>query len=341
MSRTNPSRTNPDRTITFLLSSAGRRVELLDALRDGASRAGAAARVVATDRSPLSPAGHLADSFQLVPSISDEAFVPTLASIIERESVDVVIPTIDTELAILARERATLEQAGAAVLVSDPELIEICADKSRSSAWMSDHGFPVPVQYPLDEAMNLPASAWPLFYKPKAGSSSIGALVVENPDQLRAADARFGPGVVEELIVGDEFTADCWVDRSGQVRGVVPRKRLAVRAGEIAKGVTAHQPALDEAIHEMIAKLPASWGPVTIQAFMTDDGPKFIEINPRFGGGYPLSHHSGAWYTAVLTAEVLGSPVDENWFDWQPDMLMLRHDRSVFLPRSAADDMLR
>jgi carbamoyl-phosphate synthase large subunit len=160
---------------------------------------------------------------------------------------------------------------------------------------------------------------------------------VRAPAELELAVERYGQGVVEELVVGEEHTMDCWVDDAGTCACVVPRQRLATRAGEIAKGVTVRHRALESQVAAIVEALPGARGPMTVQAIVSADGPRYIEINPRFGGGYPLSHQAGARYTAALAAEALGKPVDPAWFAWRHDLVMLRYDEAVFLPRSAVD----
>jgi len=323
--------------VTVLLSSGGRRGALLQAIRDGGALVGVDVRVVVTDRSPLSAAGHLADAFHLVPSVTSPEFVDSMVDLVEREQVDVIVPTIDPELGVLAEHRSPLEAAGARVLVAAPSTIEVCSDKASSSGWLAERGFPVPRQYSTDEVNSLDPRAWPLFFKPRQGSSSIGAHPISSAREFDLAIERFGPGVAEELIVGDEYTMDCWVDLAGECRCVVPRLRLATRAGEIAKGVTVRNDELQAEVASLVEAFPGIQGPASVQAMMAPDGPRFIEINPRFGGGYPLSHRAGATYTAALVAEAAGKPVDEAWFSWQDDLVMLRYDDAVFVPKSAVD----
>lgn len=327
--------------ITILLSSAGRRVALLQALRDGAARCGLTARIVVADLSPLSSAGHMADSYQLVPALSDPGYLDALRRLVDREQVDVVVPTIDTELTLLAQNREALEQTGATVLVSSPETIALTADKRRSSAWFLANGLGAPRQYTSKELPDLPTEDWPLFFKPLNGSSSIGAQPVSSIDQVLLATERHGPGVVETLVVGREYTLDCWVDPSRRCAAVVPRHRLATRAGEIAKGVTVRDRAVEAEVTKLVEALPGARGPITVQAIVDDTGPKYLEVNPRFGGGYPLSHAAGARFTAALAAEVTGNPVDPTWFEWEPDVAMLRYDDAVFLPWSEVESLDR
>ncbi len=316
---------------TVLLSSAGRRGALVAALRDGARLAGLTLRIVATDASELSAAANLCDGFYLVPPAKDSAFIDSMLRIVDLEGPLVVVPTIDTELAVLAENLKLFADAGADVIVSDPEVIEICSDKARSNEWMRKNGFPVPRQYGWNDLIELPTDTWPLFFKPMRGSASIGAQPVSSITEFAAAVDRFGDGVVEHLVEGVEYTVDCWVDGDGRCRAAVPRRRLAVRAGEISKGVTERFEELETIASAVAETLPKARGPVTVQAIAGPSGPEVIEINPRFGGGYPLTHEAGCTFTAALVAEVAGVVPDPNWFTWRPGVTMLRYDEAVFI----------
>lgn len=317
--------------VSILLSSAGRRGALVGTLRDAGRLLDIEVRVIATDRSAFNAAGQLADAFHLVPSLNDPSFMPELMSIVEREEVRVIVPTIDPELSILAEQRSALAARGCVAVVSDLATIEICSDKATSSQWIADQGLPVPHQYDESELDALSADAWPLFFKPRSGSSSIGAQRVLNRGEIEDLTARHGVGVVEELVDGPEYTMDCWLDGAGHCAAVIPRRRLATRAGEVSKGVTERQSEVEALTKQLVEALPGARGPITVQAMVGAQGPRFIEINPRFGGGYPLTHEAGATFTAALLAEALGRESDPSWFTWREDLVMLRYDAAAFV----------
>ena len=133
------------------------------------------------------------------------------------------------------------------------------------------------------------------------------------------------------MFSSDELTLDCWVDDAGNCAAAVPRVRLATRAGEVAKGLTVTDAVLEADVAALVNALPGARGPITVQVMRSKTGHRFIEINPRFGGGYPLSHAAGAQFTAALAAEAVGRPVNPEWFAWSPDVLMLRYDDAVFV----------
>ena len=130
----------------------------------------------------------------------------------------------------------------------------------------------------------------------------------------------------------DEFTVDCYYDKNSVLKCVVPRKRIVVRAGEVNKGVTVKNIIVDE-FQKKLAKIKGAKGCLTIQVFLhkTKDIIKGIEINPRFGGGYPLTYLSGANYTKWIIDEYLLDKKIKNFDAWEEDLLMLRYDDEVLV----------
>jgi carbamoyl-phosphate synthase large subunit len=135
-----------------------------------------------------------------------------------------------------------------------------------------------------------------------------------------------------ELIGADhtEYTIDAYYNAAGALRCLVPRERIEVRDGEISKGATRKHAVYDYFV-EKLGALKGAMGCITIQAFVNVDQASFkaLEINPRFGGGYPLSHAAGADYPDWLIREYLLSQ-EVDFFDrWEADLLMLRYDAKV------------
>lgn len=318
---------------TVLISSAGRRGALVESARMGLDALGTSGRVITADMSLLTAAGQLADANFQVPASGDPAYIESMLALCERESVDLLVPTIDTELATLAEHRSDFASLGTTVSISDPECVAITADKISSSRWLSDNGFAVPAQHNFDEAI-AGEHGWPLFFKPIRGSSSIGALRVDTPQDLETAAASW-EGVVEELVEGAEYTVDVYVDSGGVARCAVPRLRIATRAGEIAKGMTVRRTDVQELASQIASRLPGARGTITVQIMDGQSGPRVIEINPRFGGGYPLSWQAGVRYLEAALHEAQGLTVGNHFFEWTDQIVMLRYDAAVFV--SAAE----
>jgi carbamoyl-phosphate synthase large subunit len=316
--------------VTVLVSSAGRRVGLIECFRRSAADLGLDARLLAVDRSWYASAFHLADDAFIVPGCDDAEFVPRMLDLCERNGVDLVVPTIDPELPVYAAAREEFESAGTHVVVSSPETVAIAADKVETHRWLTASGIPT-----VDQASVGRHEGWeyPLVVKPRYGSAAVGVAVVHGPAELEVAAAGEGEMVVQTLAPGDEYTIDAFVDGDGQCVCAVPRRRLEVRAGEVSKAVTVRSPRLEAVATEICETLPAASGPITIQAFAPDDHAdlRVIELNARFGGGFPLSFEAGATFPRWLIEERLGIPSTATSEKWRSGLVMLRYDAAVFV----------
>ncbi|MCA9674637.1 MAG: ATP-grasp domain-containing protein [Myxococcales bacterium] len=320
--------------IRVLISSAGRRVELLRLWRRALASLELEGSVLGADISRLSAAYHEADHSFQVPRCTAPDFVPEMIELCRRERIAIVVPTIDTELPALAAARSEFAAVGTRVHVSAPEVIAIGYDKRTTHAWFVAQGLPTVLQAEPSDVLSAGRRwAFPLIAKPVRGSSSIGLARVENVDEL----ARLTEGkdyVVQQIATGVEYTVDVFVDRGGRCRCAVPRRRLEVRAGEVSKGMTVREPSVIDLAVRVAEALPGAWGCLNIQIFHDAETGQLalIELNPRFGGGFPLSCEAGADYPRWILEEVLGRPstAHDRWTD---GLVMLRYDAAVFRSR--------
>jgi carbamoyl-phosphate synthase large subunit len=315
-----------------LFSSAGRRVELLNCFRRDAQALNLPLRILAVDVAPeFSAACRLADASFPVPRCTAEDFIPALLEICRRESVQLVVPTIDTEVQVLAENRERFTAIGTHVSVSDPDIVRIARDKFRSSAFLEQAGLPTPRSGSVQAVSNQPAAwRWPLILKPAAGSSSIGIQLARDIDQFRVLASQRADFVAQEFWEGREYTVNIFFDRSGRLRCAIPHFRKETRAGEVSKGITARHPLLMEYAAKLDAALKGARGALCFQAIINDQGEGAIfEINARFGGGYPLAHQAGATFSKWLLEEVAGRAISAN-NDWRDGVMMLRYDAAIF-----------
>jgi len=320
-----------------LLSSAGRRVALLQAFRRALARLELAGGVFAADASRLSSAFHLADRAFPVPPCTDPSFIPAMLELCERWSVRLLVPTIDTELPVYAAHRERFAAKGTVVAISSPEVIRVGADKTATHAWLARAGFPTVRQGTVEEVLAEPGGwPWPLVAKPAFGSSSIGVAVVRSRDELVLA-TRGGGFVVQTVAAGAEHTIDLLASRDGRCVCAVPRRRLETRGGEVSKAMTVRSPPLERLAHQLCEALPGAYGTLNVQVF--DDGRgglTVIEMNPRFGGGYPLSWEAGADFPRWMIEEIAGRPSTAAADGWRDRLVMLRYDDAAFVDASAA-----
>lgn len=318
-------------SITVLLSSAGRRCQLLEYFKADAKVLNWELRSLAADLRPeLSPACQQADAAFAVPRCTSDDYIRALLEICQRESVGLLVPTIDTELAVLSRQAESFTGIGTRVVISSPLVVDLARDKLATASLLAAVGVPTPQTLSLaDYRANPAALAGPVIAKPKGGSSSVGIVRPKSPADLTGLAT--DDYIVQELWEGAEYTVNLFFDQTGALRCVVPHRRIEVRGGEVSKGRTERVPALIDAAHKLAAALPGARGPLCFQAIVRPDGAFCVfEINARFGGGYPLAHHAGATFTLWLLEEALGRPCTAH-DNWRENVTMLRYDAAVFL----------
>lgn len=318
-----------DQKRNVLLLSAGRRAELMQAFRAEMDKRGLQARLLATDLRPeLAAACWQADASFAVPRVTDPGYLDHLLELCVQQNVGLVIPTIDTELLGLAQSRARFAESGIQVVVSSDALVEQCRDKRRTAGLFESLDIDVP------RTFNKEAIEFPCFAKPYDGSRSIGAAHLRSEAALTTSMLSDPKLMFMEYVdsTHTEYTVDAYYDRKGNLRCMVPRLRMEVRDGEISKGVT-RRDHVYEYLCNRLRHIEGARGCLTIQLFARAQPRRFaaLEINPRFGGGFPLSYAAGANYPGWLIDEYLLDQ-DVQFFDaWEKDLLMLRYDAKVLV----------
>ncbi|MDJ0899335.1 MAG: ATP-grasp domain-containing protein [Xenococcus sp. MO_188.B8] len=318
--------------VNILFTSAGRRVELLNSFRQSLNNLNLKGKIIVADCNHYIPTAVIADVYEPVSRVSDPNYINRLQEICQRHHIKLLIPLIDTELYKLSLHRQNFAELGVTILVSSPETNEICLDKGKTSSFFQQLGVPTPAILDPETILANHKSQYPCLIKPANGSSSIGVTIINNAKELAFFKDYIDNAIVQELLTGQEYTLDILIDFAGGVRCVVPRLRIETRAGEISKGITVKNWELMTAGKTIAEALPGAIGCINIQCFQLPNNEIiFIEINPRFGGGIPLSIKAGAnypeWILQMLLQQDLSIKID----DWQEGMIMLRHDESIFI----------
>ena len=312
-----------------LILSAGRRVELLQAFKQELNTRGLESLVFATDSNPrMSAACQVADRAFAMPRVTAEGYIGELLALCIKESVGLVIPTIDTELLGLAQAREGFLQEGIHSVISEEALIQACRDKRVTANLFKSLDIQTPEVFDPDRL------AFPCFAKPYDGSRSVGAFKLGQAADLTTG-MRSDPKIIFMEYIDssfEEYTVDAYFDRAGALKSLVPRHRLEVRDGEISKGVT-RKNHVYYYLRERLSGLRAARGCITVQLFAHPAGSRYaaIEINPRFGGGYPLSYAAGANYPGWLIDEYLLNKEVPFFDGWESNLLMLRYDSQVLV----------
>lgn len=319
-----------------LFTCVGRRIELLRAFRRAAEAIDIDLVIHGADVTTLSPGMHHTDCPHIVPPVSDADYIEALLGITRRKGIDLVIPLIDPELPVLAASANRFAELGCTALVSSPSVIRICQDKLETFKVLSRAGIGTPATSTWKEAIARKSHRYPLFLKPRIGSAAKGNHVIHNRAELESFGRLVKDAIVQEFVSGTEYTMDVYTGLDGKPRCVVPRRRLEVRTGEVSKALIVKDKRI-MALGKSVAKLLGTCrGVVTVQCFAPKDGSlKALEINPRFGGGVPLSIHAGADFPKWILEETLGRKPRIREGGFRDDVAMLRFDDSVFVERAS------
>lgn len=316
--------------MNILITSAGQRVSLVRSFQTELKKYFENGQVFTTDLNPvLAPACHVSDQSFTVPRVTSPEYIDQLLHLCLNNQIKLVVPTIDTELLVLSENIEYFKQRGIHLLVSDTELVQQCRDKRQINQFFENHGICIPQQYDLDSLL------FPVFVKPYDGSLSKGIFTAHSTEDIKPEHHADPKLMFMEYIAPenyDEFTVDCYYDQASELKCVVPRKRIFVRAGEVNKGVTKKNIIVTE-FNQKLKHIPGARGCLTIQVFLhkTEDKILGIEINPRFGGGYPLSYLAGANYSQWAIREYLLNQKIEESAAWSDNLLMLRYDAEVLV----------
>lgn len=321
--------------INILFTSAGRRVALIQHFKKTLCDLGLDGKVVVADLLPNAPTRFIADESVLVPPVTDSEYIPTILEICKVYDIKMVVPLIDPELGILAKHAEEFRKVGVILLTSSKQVNEISFDKRNTHRFFKSIGVGAPELYEPQRVLDGLQGSYPLIVKPACGSAGIGVTKVDNEKELRFFLNYVPEPVVQEYVPGQEYTVDVLVDFEGKVQCAVPRLRIETRAGEVSKGMTVKNREIIDMASKVVGALPGALGCITLQCIRTPDNQlKFIEVNPRFGGGFPLAIEAGADFPKWIIQMASGMRSDEHMTEWEDGIVMLRYDDAVFVRRS-------
>lgn len=312
-----------------LVLSAGRRVELIESFLKEINSKNKNIKLFTTDNKPTySAACKKFDNYFSSVKVSDPNYIDFLLDKSKVYDIGMIIPTIDTELLILSKNIELFKSNGVNIIVSNPDLIKVCSDKRLTFDFFNNLNLNVPVIYKKDKLK------FPCFAKPYSGSSSIDCLKISKKEDLSISMINDDKFIFTEYIGNEffEYTIDMYYDQQSELKCLVPRQRMEVRAGEISKGITRKNYVYDYLLSNF-KTFPGARGCITLQLFYNIKTNKiyFIEINPRFGGGFPLSYSAKANYPGWLLDEYFFNRKITFFDNWEKNLLMLRYDSKVLV----------
>ena len=335
--------------MNVLLTCAGRRNYMVEFFRAALNGRG---QVCAADCSKDAPALHEADRAFVVPQVTHPEYIDHMLKLCRAHAVRLLVPLNDLELPGLARHRERFRAEGTLAVVSSPEVIDTCYDKWATGRFLESCGIACPRTYltvrEARTALDRREIALPLVIKPRWGSASIGILHVERADDVapayhlikqqlastilaEASSRDLDRAVlIQQCLLGQEYGLDIVNDLDGRYVTTFARCKLAMRAGETDCAVTVESHEFDR-VGATIGQQLGHTGDLDCDVFLAEDRLYALELNPRFGGGYPFSHAAGADLPAALIAWASGAAPDPRWLRLRPGVAAAKSDRLVML----------
>ena len=329
--------------MNILFTCAGRRTYLLKYFKENVDSGD---KIIATDMQLSAPALQMADVKLQVPSVYDSKYVDVLVSICKQYTVNAIISLNDLELPILSANKALFKEIGVNVIVSSQNVIDICFDKYKTHKYVQSLGLKSPITFiDLNEAKSALANNelhYPLILKPRWGSGSIGIEVVYDEEDLdivyhlllkkirrsilNNASIEDKCILIQEKMEGDEYGIDVMNDLEGYNVGVSVKLKLAMRAGETDKAITKDNINVYK-IGKTLGDSLRHVGNLDVDVMQRANGDYCVlELNPRFGGGFPFSYEAGVNFPKAIICWLKNKEFDVNELIPQYDQMFSKND---------------
>ena len=334
----------------ILFTCAGRRNYLINYFKEALKGHG---KIFALDMSLSAPAMVDANIAILSLNIYDDSYISFLKDIIQKNKISTVISLNDLELPILSKYRKDLETTGAKVIISSEEAIDIAFDKLKTFNFLKNIGLNTPKTLTalsqIKEAIVSNKLNFPLVVKPRWGTASIG---VAFPDSLVELELAFkfqqfklkksilntasqhdfdNAILIQEKIEGKEYGLEILNDLQGNYVGTFAKEKLSMRSGETDKAVSV----IDERFENLGKKISENLkhiGTLDCDVIFNDNKLYVLDLNPRFGGGYPFSHEAGVNIAAMYIEWLLGNKNVAKFNNYQAGMAFSKCDRMIRVP---------
>lgn len=325
--------------INILFTSVGRRSYLVEYFKEELKGRG---NVIASNSDAYTTAMKVADKSYITPLIYSKEYIPFLLDICKKENIKMLISLFDIDLPILAKHKEEFKKLGVIMVISDLEIVDICNDKLKMCEFLGKYGFavsPIVSHLPMIQEENSDfikgfAGGKQYILKPRWGMGSLGMFTAENIEELmvfykkarreiQKSYLRFEAEkdiehsiIIQEKFIGTEYGLDIINDLEGNYITTVVKRKLTMRAGEtdIAQIV---QDSILESLGEKLSKILRHIGNLDVDIIRTDNGDYIIDMNARFGGGYPFSHSAGIQLPKALMEWCQGKEASKDCFTFK------------------------
>ena len=317
--------------MNILVTSAGIRGYIIRYFKESIGNEG---KIFAADSSRYAPALYNADACFIIPQANKENYIDELLKLCIKNKIDGIVSLNDMELPVLAKNKKIFSDNNIKLIISSQDVVEICCDKYKIYGFLIKNGFQTPKTYiSLEKTLKdiqKNILCFPLLIKPREGSASIGIKKIENEENLRISFENNDNLMIQEMLKGQEFGVDVFNDSSHQPVSIYVKKKIKMRAGETDKAISIYDKEIIEIIKKFSAKLEL-YGPADIDLIKQNNKYYITDVNPRFGGGYPLSHALGAEFPKKIISLIKSEEIKADYHKYNEDTVMMKQYDCVII----------
>lgn len=330
--------------MNILLTCVGRRNYLVDYFKSELEPLGG--KVYVANNHPNAAGFITADKAFVVPSVFNPLYIDVLIKICHQFNIRAIISLYDPELPILSKAKDHLAAEGILAIVSSPDVIEVCLDKLHANVFLQSCGICIPKTF-QDKDLVLSRIRtnkinFPIILKPRWGNASLFLLEATSKEELNLyyskiqdlikkstpfiinkGEPQYEQVIFQEKVNGQEYGLDVINDLNTNYMATIVKKKIAMRAGETDIAITENSPELT-ALGELISNKLGHIGNLDVDLFLSPTGPVVIDMNPRFGGGYPFSHLAGVNLPTAIISWLNNEPANPSNFDFEPNIMGMK-----------------
>jgi carbamoyl-phosphate synthase large subunit len=295
--------------VNLLFSCIGRRGYIARLFREHLAPGD---RIIGTSNTRWTSGFNSCDAGYLMPDIYDPAYPDAVLDLCAREKVGAVLSFFDPDVHRLSRLVDAFRGIGVKPFLPGPAAADVSFDKVRTYEFLVANGFRTARTFSdlasVRSALRNRELCFPLYVKPRFGFGSRNTFRATDEGQLRVFFGLEPDMIVQDVLGGVAYDFDMLNDLEGRVVSVVPWRKSLSRMGETEEAETVTSPLLLELGVNLGTRL-AHAGALDADLFVDDQGASVLEINLRFGGGYPVSHLAGAGFPQMVIRMARGETV--------------------------------
>lgn len=318
------------KSYNILITSVGRRGYIVEYFKEALGNSG---KVYVANSSDLTPAFKYADGSVVTPLIYDDNYIDFIIEFCKEKDIKLVISLFDIDLPVLSKNKERFDEEGIILVVSNNEFVEICNDKWKTYNFLKSKDIKVPKTYidlkKLYKDIENNVIKYPIIIKPRWGMGSISILEADNEEELKILYNKAKRNIFEtylkyessmdiencvlfqEKINGVEYGLDVINDLNGDYVNTIVKRKYAMRSGETDCAKTEKNEKM-ERLGEKISSYSRHIANLDVDVFLTDNDLYVLEMNARFGGGYPFSHMAGVNLPKAIITWAQGEKVDNS-----------------------------